>query len=117
MAKQAAGATTSAKQGSGAKRTAGRGAGGAPFPPPRLLGGFDPVLFGWIDRKPLLGDNQSVITMNGIFKPIALVKGRAAATWTTPKGEVELAPFGRIAKADREALAADAEDVKRFLAA
>ena len=89
---------------------------GGSAPPPRLLGGFDPVLFGWVDRTPLLGDNQGVVTLNGIFRPIALVKGRAAATWTMPRGEVELAPFGRIAKADRDALAADADDVRRFLA-
>ena len=32
-----------------------------------------------------------------------------------PKGEVELAPFGRLRTADRAALEADAADVARFL--
>jgi len=87
------------------------------LPPPRLLGPFDPLLLGWADRAPILGDDQSVVTINGIFKPIALVEGRAVATWTMPKGEVELAPFGHLPAADRRALDSDAEAVKIFLAA
>lgn len=87
----------------------------AELPPPRLLGSFDPVLFGWTSREPLLGSNTGVVTLNGIFRPIALVKGKAVATWTMPKGEVELKPFGRLARADRAALDADADDVRRFL--
>jgi hypothetical protein len=87
----------------------------AEIPPPRLLGSFDPVLFGWTSREPLLGTNTGVVTMNGIFRPFALVRGRAVATWTLPKSGVELAPFGRLSRADRGALAADAENVVRFL--
>jgi len=44
---------------------------------PKLLGGFDPLLHGWVDRDPVLGGNQTIVTMNGIFRPIALVGGRA----------------------------------------
>jgi uncharacterized protein YcaQ len=88
----------------------------AALPAPRLLGSFDPVLFGWTSREPLLGTHAGVVTRNGIFRPIALVKGRAVATWTMPKGEVELKPFGRLNRADRSALDADAADVPRFLA-
>jgi hypothetical protein len=88
----------------------------AELPPPRLLGPFEPLLLGWTSREPILGENQSVVTINGIFKPIALVDGRAVATWTMPKGRVELKPFGRLRAADREALEADAADVTRFLA-
>lgn len=84
--------------------------------PPRLLGPFEPLLLGWVSREPILGDNTSVATVNGIFKPIALVGGRAVATWTMPKGKVELAPFGRLRAADRKALETDAADVARFLA-
>jgi hypothetical protein len=57
------------------------------------------------------------VTVNGIFKPIALVRGRAVATWRMPAGEVVLEPFGPVARADRDALDADAQDVMRFLAA
>ena len=86
------------------------------LPPPRLLGPFEPLLLGWTSREPILGDNVSVVTINGIFKPIALVGGRGVATWTMPKGQVELAPFGRLRSADRRALEADAADLTRFLA-
>jgi hypothetical protein len=46
-------------------------------PLPRLLGGFDPLLFGWLDRTPVLGGNQTIVTRNGIFRPFALVDGQA----------------------------------------
>jgi hypothetical protein len=55
------------------------------------------------------------VTVNGLFRPFAMVKGRAAGTWAMPKGEVVLEPLGRISKADRAALERDGEDVKRFL--
>ncbi len=88
----------------------------ADLPPPRLLGAFDPLLLGWTSREPVLGSHQGIVTVNGIFRPFALVQGRAVATWKLPQGKVELAPFGRLSKADRAALAADADDVLRFLA-
>lgn len=56
-----------------------------------------------------------MVTSNGIFRPIALVKGRAVATWGMPRGEVVLAPFAGISKRDAAALAADATDVLRYL--
>jgi hypothetical protein len=87
----------------------------AELPPPRLLGAFDPLLLGWVSRAELLGDATSVVTRNGIFRPVALVRGRAAATWTIRAGAVVLEPFGRLAPKDRLALAAEAEDVLRFL--
>jgi len=95
---------------------AGRPPAAAQPPPPRLLGPFEPLLLGWTSREPILGDNVSVVTINGIFKPIALVRGRAVATWTMPKGQVELAPFGRLPASDRKALEGDAADLTRFLA-
>ncbi len=88
----------------------------AELPPPRLLGPFDPVLHGWISREQLLAGRADVVTMNGIFRAIALVKGRAAATWRLAGGEVTLEPFGRLPRGVRTALEADAADVLRFLA-
>jgi len=88
----------------------------APLPPPRLLGAFDPVLLGWRSREAILGKARDVVTVNGIFRPIALVRGRAVATWTMPRGEVVLAPFGEVADGEASALAADATDVVRYLA-
>lgn len=85
------------------------------LPPPRLLGAFDPVLHGWTDRAPILGPHTHVVTRNGMFRPFALVGGRAAATWTMPKGKVALAPFARLTEPVGSALAAEAADVERFL--
>jgi len=86
------------------------------LPRPRLLGAFDPVLLGWRSREEILGFHRPVITVNGLFRPFALVRGRAAATWSMPAGEVLLEPFRRLSRGDTAALAADAEDVVRFLA-
>jgi len=52
-----------------------------------------------------------------MFYPFAMVRGQAVARWKLTDGEVELEPFRRISKADREALERDAADVKRFLGA
>jgi hypothetical protein len=87
----------------------------AELPPPRLLGPFEPLLLGWTSREPILGSSTSVVTLNRISRPIALVEGRAVATWAMPQGAVELEPFGRLRAADRAALEADGADLARFL--
>ena len=89
----------------------------AQLPPPRLLGAFDPVLLGWRDRAPLLGRHEPAVLLGGIFRPFALVAGRAAGTWSFAAGKVALEPLGRLASADRAALEADAAAVERFLQA
>jgi hypothetical protein len=86
------------------------------LPPPRLLGPYDPVLLGWVSREPLLGSHQSEIVANGLFRPFALVRGRAVAIWSMPRGEVVLEPFSRLTRKDAAALNADAADVVHFLA-
>jgi hypothetical protein len=87
----------------------------AELPPPRLLGSYDPVLLGWTSREDVLGPHQQLVTVNGLFRPFALVRGRAAASWSMPRGEVLIEPFGRLSKADAAALDRDAADVVRFL--
>jgi hypothetical protein len=87
----------------------------ADMPPPRLLGAFDPVLLGWTSREQILGSHQVVVTVNGLFRPFAFVRGRAVATWSFAAGEVALKPFGRLKLEDRTALEDDAKDVARFL--
>jgi hypothetical protein len=87
----------------------------AELPPPRLLGSYDPVLLGWRSRRPLLGAHEAAIVVGGLFRPFALVRGRAAATWSLRAGAVELAPFGRLDGPEAAALEADAADVVRFL--
>jgi hypothetical protein len=89
----------------------------AGLPPPRLLGPYDPVLLGWTSREPILGPHTGIVTVNGLFRPFALVEGRAVATWRMARGEVSLEPLGRITRRDAKALEADAADVVRYLAA
>jgi hypothetical protein len=90
---------------------------GPRLPSPKLLGAFDPLLLGWATREPILGPNLRVITVNGLFRPFALVRGQAAATWKLAAGKVEISPFHPLAAADAAALEAEASDITRFLRA
>jgi hypothetical protein len=83
--------------------------------PPRLLGAFDPLLLGWRSREEIVGENRSLVTVNGLFRPFALVRGRAAAGWRLAAGKIELEPFARLTRADAAALESDAADVLRYL--
>jgi hypothetical protein len=85
-------------------------------PAPRLLGAFDPVLLGWRSRAPILGPHTHLVTMNGIFRPFAMVEGRAVASWKLNRGKVAIEPLGPISKVATPALEADAADVERFMA-
>ncbi len=88
----------------------------AEVPGPRLLGAFDPLLLGWTSRELILGPHTHLVTLNGIFRPFAMVKGRAVGTWRLNRGKVTVEPLGRISKQANAALAADAADVERFMA-
>lgn len=88
-----------------------------PLPPARLLGAFDPLLLGWRSRDFVLGDAREVVTVNGIFKAIALVRGRAAGTWTLRGGRVELRLWEPQRRAATAALARDAAAVEAYLGA
>ncbi len=85
-------------------------------PPPRLLGSFEPVLLGWSSRKEILGAGERRIVSGGVFRPFALVGGRAAATWRISGQRVLLEPFEHLARAEKVALEHEAADVSRFLA-
>jgi hypothetical protein len=87
----------------------------AEVPPPRLLGAFDPVLLGWTSREAILGPHTRFVTTNGIFRPFAMVKGRAVAGWKLNRGKVTIEPLDRITKRATAALDADAADVERFM--
>jgi hypothetical protein len=86
----------------------------APMPGPTLLGPWDELLLGWESRADVLQGNTSVVTVNGIFKPIALVRGRAVATWSVSTGALE--PFAPLSATVTRALAKEWADVQRFLA-
>jgi len=85
------------------------------LPPPLLLGSFDPLLHGWADRKPVLGAATNIVTVNGLFRPFALVDGRAAAIWSLAGGAFELSAFAPLPGHVAAALQAEAQDVLRFL--
>src|SRR5215475_7692687 len=91
------------------------GGGDPPLPPPRLLGAYDPVLLGWTSRDPIVGPHGKLVAINGLFRPFAMVGGRAVGTWGMPAGKVALTPFTPLPEADAAALAADAAEVERFL--
>ena len=82
---------------------------------PRLLGAFDPLLLGWVDRTPVLDGHVELVTDNGAFHPFALVDGHAVGRWSMPGGVVTLSPFQPLPADVAERLAADGEDVRRFL--
>jgi hypothetical protein len=87
----------------------------ARLPPPRLLGAFDPLLLGWRSRESILGDGEPRVIRGGLFRPVALVRGHAVATWKLSGGNVELEPFGRISRDDAAAIEVEARDVRRYL--
>jgi DNA glycosylase AlkZ-like len=86
-----------------------------PLPGPKLLGAFDPLLLGWVSRAPILGEAAGIVTTNGVFRPFALIDGKAAATWTMPRGEVVLAPLRTLSTEERRTLGREARDVRRYL--
>ncbi len=85
------------------------------LPEPRLLGAYDPVLLGWASREPILGPHQQIVTVNGLFRPFALVDGRAAGMWSLSAGQVRLDRFAGLPAGAEAGLAAEARDIQRFL--
>jgi len=88
---------------------------GTGVPAPRLLGPYDPLLHGWVSREPILGPHRGIVTVNGLFRPFALVDGRAVATWGLARGAVTMDWLENVAGPARAGLAADEADVRRFL--
>lgn len=86
------------------------------LPPPRLLGAYEPLLLGWASRDAFVDPrHQRALVSNGLFRPFALVAGKAAATWSLTGGKVTITPFTEFAPDADAALAADSGDVRRYL--
>jgi len=85
------------------------------LPAPRLLGSFDPSLHGWVSREPIVGRHTGIVTTNGIFRPFAMVAGRAVATWTLTRATLTLSELEPIGRGDRAALDADGRALLRYL--
>ncbi len=86
-----------------------------PLPSPRLLGAFDPLLLGWTSREEIVGPHKLLVTINGVFRPFALVSGRAVATWGLASGKVTIKHLGKVTKKAAAALDADAAEVLTYL--
>jgi hypothetical protein len=86
----------------------------------RLIPAFDPYLLGWRDRSFAVPARRAkeVNRGGGWVRGVALVDGRAVATWTIDRSRagarVRLRPFGRLQRSS--ALDAEIHDVERFLA-
>lgn len=85
------------------------------LPGPRLLGPFDPLLHGWRSREAVLGAHAPAIVLGGIFRPFALVEGRAVGVWRLDGGRVRLRLLEGVGAAAVDALESDAAAVLRFL--
>lgn len=88
-----------------------------PLPSPRLLGAYDPLLLGWTSREEVVGPHGMLVTNNGLFRPFALVKGRAVATWKLNSAKVTIEHLGEMSKRDAAALEKDARRVLEFFGA
>jgi uncharacterized protein YcaQ len=87
----------------------------APLPPPRLLGAFDPLLLGWTSREEVVGPHEVLVTTNGIFRPFALVEGRAVARWGLAGGKVTIEHLSKVRKKDAAALENEPQRVLEYL--
>jgi len=88
----------------------------AEIPAPKLIGAYDPVLLGWTSREQIIGPHTHLVTNNGLFRPFAMVDGRAVATWKLNRGKVTIEPLGQVTRKAAAALEVDATEVERFLA-
>ncbi|HET6997444.1 MAG TPA: winged helix DNA-binding domain-containing protein [Solirubrobacterales bacterium] len=86
-----------------------------PLPPPRLLGAYEPLLLGWTSREEIVGPHKLLVSNNGLFRPFALVDGRAVATWGLAGGKVTIEHLGKVTRKASGVLEADAADVIQFM--
>jgi hypothetical protein len=85
--------------------------------PPRLLGPFDPLLLGWASRAFVLPEREAaIVTVNGIFRPFALIQGRVAGTWSMPRGRVRLDLWREPSRAVAAGLRREVNAVEAYLA-
>ena len=86
--------------------------------PPRLVPRYDNLVLSHADRARILGDVPvgRIVTKNALVHATILVDGFVAGTWQLEKGRVKLAPFGRLSRAVRAALAEEVERVETFVA-
>ena len=87
----------------------------------RLLPSFDPYLLGHRDKSHLVdaAHYKRVYRKAGWLSPVVLVGGRCAGVWSYRKAgdriDLRVQPFGRLSQATRDGIAAEADDIGRFL--
>ena len=79
---------------------------------PRFLPDYDNVLLAHADRSRVLPEGRKA----AIGAPSVLVDGFVAASWKLDRDGVLIRPFGRLSRADRAAVAAEAERLLSFVA-
>lgn len=89
--------------------------------PPRFLPEFDNLVLAHDDRSRVIDDalRPKVVTKNLRVLATFLVDGRVAGTWEVERKKrdatLELTPFAKLAKPEREALAGEGERLLGFL--
>jgi Winged helix DNA-binding domain len=86
---------------------------GEPEPGPvRLLPAFDEWLLGWASRDAVVPERHDAqVLRGGIIRAVAIDDGRVFGTWRRGRRGVELEPFGRVSRAQRAAVEAEAERI------
>ncbi len=82
--------------------------------PPRLLAPFDNVLLAHADRSRIISRQHRALLSRDRLMRAFLLDGRVAGTWSVSGGRLELAPFARLAAAERRALITEAERLAGF---
>jgi hypothetical protein len=86
-------------------------------PDVRLLGAFDSILLAYADRRLHLSpDHVPLVNRGGgMVKPLVLIDGVVAGTWSRPRGRVEAQPFRKLTAVESAAVEEEVADVVRFL--
>jgi hypothetical protein len=81
--------------------------------PVRFLPAFDNALLGYDDRTRIVDDAHRLLSVAGTR--VVLVDGRVSATWTTADNAVTVTPLRTFTRAERSAVAEEAERLTEFL--
>ena len=90
--------------------------------PPRFLPEFDNLVLSHADRTRVMSDDyrKVIASRNGMVPATVLIDGFVRGTWktkqTSGKATLEISPFGKFSKQDRDSLAEEGERLVRFIA-